>query len=180
MAIKFSSANCLETELRYFVEGIHNSPRISRSDKKNLKGILNEMEVVHSNSLIKHPFGLIECPHLSIHGYDELVTKSNDPQRSAELLEQVHAVLKQYRVRPKMYKLLGGVFSELGLRPNRDIEEAIDFGTALDEYQSAKAGRYSLRSEKKMRWDVVNSKNHYHRAWQIVKYMLRDLSALFK
>jgi hypothetical protein len=93
--------------------------RLSNEDMAKLRGAVAEIDELHGTLS-----GTVDLTRT----HTVINEESGNPERSGELFETLHDVLKNYRVRPDLYRRLGGAFKELGLTPEGDIAEAIHFG----------------------------------------------------
>ena len=133
MAIKVSSWIGLRneylvpfTEDPYYVK--HNSPQISQDDRANLKKIVKGIDELHELSDFFHDDTLFVRENVVLSaGLIKIIERSKDKNKSKELFEEIHNILKKYWISPNVYRRLGKSFEELGIDPSQDLKRAIEY-----------------------------------------------------
>lgn len=115
---------------------------------------------------------------IKIHGEKALIADrtlsitneaSADPKRSAQLFGQLYDVLKNYKIAPELFLLLGRCFQELNIEIPENIRKATEFGKVLYEINLSKSCGCEAR---KMKWGALEEKVGAH---EITKEFLYDL-----
>jgi hypothetical protein len=157
MAVKFPSWLWVRNnDLTHYVEGGGISdPCLSDKVKAKLKNIMDEMDLLYAesrdNKLNSNP--IIEENVLLVRGVVEITEKSYNPEKSAKYLEQIHGILRDYRVNYDTYRRFGEIYKELGVEiKNPELKYSIELATEEASW-SGRGGHFELRFCPKMMFE---------------------------
>jgi len=112
-------------------------PIMSEEDKEKLRKIIKEADQLR-DKLSDHFYDPDPVTKPNVHlqgGVERILERSTDPSRSRELFEEIHGILKKYKVRPDVYRNLGRAFEELHIQPSIDTSRAINYFNQVHEQE---------------------------------------------
>ncbi len=154
----------LKVGIRVWLEKGVEGVMVTDGDRKTLEELCGELDVLRAPSDYvfippkKCWFPLPpELKHDPFEGEYEIIERSSNPVRSAELLTHVFEVMKRYKLFFATYDELGKSFYELNQKPRQEISSAVKY--AHNKGQTAIFGRLFLgiipqRDDFFVHWDV--------------------------
>ena len=155
MAVQLSAYLWLRNNELSILLDPYNGSHVSEQHKKRLTEITDELDKLHLERQSERVLKPIVGPNVLISGYDRILEVSSNPQRSAELYEEMHIMFQNYLVQPRIYRELGKAFEEIGMTPKDDTAKAIEHGTVMFE----RIARLHRGSSDRMCWKYLRDKH---------------------
>ena len=108
------------------IERAYFNKELSKEDRKTLKFILDELDILKEDSNSEQGKSMIAV-HALVPNVMEFKHQTRKPELATNYLQGIHGIMEKYNVQIEMYKQLGDCYNEIGAQPTIDVAEAIRY-----------------------------------------------------
>ncbi len=120
---------------------------LESEDKKKLKDIVEKLDELKDGSHFRDGKPIINDKVMLLN-VTELEDVTSNPNLAAKYLEEIHQIFEKYSVQVELYTNLSCCFQDIGMQPDEDISDAIQYAKSL----SRRGDGYSNR---RMCWQSI-------------------------